>query len=138
MEKAMYSIAPKAIPAKFSLPQLDELTNRRVQRYNFEKELKYITIYEDLRQRSHPVESVRADDVVLRGTIAELDSVHIGMDAATNANPPSPTVIEYESRFKRIDEMMQQTQQEREVCLFYLESTNWNVQDAVNLFKNTT
>ncbi len=141
MDKAFYTIHPKAIPASFSLPQtqLGELMNRRVERYNFEKELHYISRYEDMRQRTHPVEShTGQDDVVLRGTIAELEAVKIDMGTTANANPPSPTVVEYESRFKRIEEMMQQTQQEREVCLFYLESTNWNVQEAVSLFKNTT
>ena len=136
----MYTIIPKTIPAKFSLPQtqLEELQNRRVERYNFEKELHYISRYEDTRQRTHPVETVRAEDVVLRETIAELDGITVDTDATASTHPPSPTVIEYESRFKRIDEMMQQTQQEREVCLFYLESTNWDVKEAVNLFKNTT
>jgi hypothetical protein len=33
---------------------------------------------------------------------------------------------------------MKLTKQERDVCYFYLESMDWNVDDAVIMFKNMT
>jgi hypothetical protein len=56
--------------------------------------------------------------------------------------PKSAKVLEFEKIFdqkiKNVEEMMKLTKQERDVCYFYLESTDWNVDDAVIMFKNMT
>ena len=135
MEKAYYQLQPKELPPKFVLPQrFEELINRTIPKHIFTKELEYITKSEDRRHRKNPVESLTCSEDFVFGTVA-LDN---SMNELSMGGPPSPTILEYETRFQRIETMMKSTNQEREVCLFYLESTNWDVNEAVNLFKNTT
>jgi hypothetical protein len=56
--------------------------------------------------------------------------------------PKSDKVLEFEKIFdqkiKYVEEMMKLTNQERDVCYFYLESTDWNVENAIIMFKNMT
>ena len=140
MDKAFYQLQPKELPAKFLLPQrTDELINRTVPKHIFTKELEYITKSEDRRHRQNPVESIASSDDFVFGTVA-LDNPmnEFSIGAESTNGPPSPTIMEYETRFQIIETMMKSTNQEREVCLFYLESTNWDVNEAVNLFKNTS
>ena len=44
-------------------------------------------------------------------------------------------ISDYESK---INEMMSETSQERDVCYFYLESTNWDIKEAISMYKNMT
>jgi hypothetical protein len=153
MDRAVYTLEPKTIPLQFILPpperggaRLEELMHVPLERYNFEKELEYISLHEDRRQRDAPVDTARAasgtfaSDALLSagsGSAATAAGSGAGTVALSKA-PPSPSAKELEQRFKRIEEMMATTRQEREVCLFYLESSNWDVNEAVALFKNTT
>lgn len=45
------------------------------------------------------------------------------------------TISHYE---RKIDDMMSQTKQEKDVCCFYLESTNWDLKEAIELYKSMT
>ena len=46
-----------------------------------------------------------------------------------------PNMGDYDSK---IMEMMEETKQERDVCYFYLESTNWDIKEAISMYKNMT
>jgi UBA-like domain len=39
---------------------------------------------------------------------------------------------------RKTNEMMREISQEKAVCEFYLESTNWDMDDAISMFKNMT
>lgn len=39
---------------------------------------------------------------------------------------------------RKTNEMMREISQEKAVCEFYLESTNWDVEDAISMYKNMT
>ena len=142
MEKAFYQLQPKELPPKFVLPQrFEQLINRSIPKHVFTTELEYITKTE--RYRKNPVESVIRTDDFLFGTLAldnPMNELNIGgtVSSSSTNGPPSPSILEFETRVQRIESMMKSTNQEREVCLFYLESTNWDVNEAVNLFKNTS
>lgn len=153
VDRAVYTLEPKTIPLQFILPpaesggaRLEELIQLPLEekRYNFAKELEYISQHEDRRHREAPVDTARAasgalaSDTLLMMAVGDADMDAAAGTVAQSQAPPSPSAKEVEQRFKRIDEMMAATRQEREVCLFYLESSNWDVGEAVALFKNTT
>lgn len=39
---------------------------------------------------------------------------------------------------RKTNEMMREISQEKAVCEFYLESTNWDIDDAISMYKNMT
>jgi UBA-like domain len=39
---------------------------------------------------------------------------------------------------RKTNEMMREISQEKAVCEFYLESTNWDMDDAISMFRNMT
>ena len=43
---------------------------------------------------------------------------------------------EISDRDQKVLEMQKETGQDLAVCQFYLESTNWNVREAISLFQN--
>ena len=53
-------------------------------------------------------------------------------DSAFKSSPFIPYVSDHESKIIR---MMEETLQDRDVCYFYLESTNWDIAEATKLLK---
>ena len=49
---------------------------------------------------------------------------------------PSDNVAELDIRLAKINEMEELTHQARETCVFYLESTDWDLSAAVDLFNS--
>lgn len=55
--------------------------------------------------------------------------------ALSHESTKDPSISAFEHK---INQMMSETKQEKDVCRFYLESTNWDLKEAIELFKSMT
>jgi UBA-like domain len=90
------------------------------------------------RSPTPPSSGLKADSALLDPHVAAAASASASAEAVGAlrlAEPVSPTVLDYDRKLHSVEDMMQQTGQERDVCYFYLESANWDVREAVNMYK---
>ena len=99
----------------------------RLTRLLFLTSLQLISRYEDIKKFEI---SAVAESKANGDNIKEDDPYD---DSAYKSTPSIPHMSDHESKIMR---MMEETAQDRDVCYFYLESTNWDIAEATKLLKN--
>ena len=84
-----------------------------------------ISKYDDLKRAQ---KSIVATESIVLAAIPPTEDVEM-------VTSSEPNMGDYDSK---IMEMMEETKQERDVCYFYLESTNWDIKEAISMYKNMT
>ena len=151
-----FSIKTNSVPQSFSIFRgIEELIKTPIQRHDFRKEhnvsqltqkklcfpicilfilffspifLQLIDKYKNLRiqqQKSNEVDLINFENNALATSSVVFSS--------ESTRDPSISAFEH-----RINQMMSETKQEKDVCRFYLESTNWDLNEAIELFKSMT
>mmetsp|Transcript_4622 Transcript_4622/g.6307 ORF Transcript_4622/g.6307 Transcript_4622/m.6307 type:complete len:137 (-) Transcript_4622:240-650(-) len=128
MKFSQYSIRTSSLPASLQLStQTESLINQNIQLYSMSKEMELISTYSDIL----PSTKSTADAGILSVNF-------VGIEGETKTNGAvKPTVASIEMEHEIVvATMATKTGQEKDVCYFYLESANWNLQEAIELMQN--
>jgi hypothetical protein len=128
-----YSVNASSLPVDLAVPEeIDHLVYAEVPlTYNFEKEQRVVAKYEaDEKakasgpQRNPPIPAAAAAS----STDAKAGAGSSGAAGSTPGRNPW-----YE---EQIVSMMKETGQNKQTCEFYLESQDWDMEKAINSFRN--
>jgi len=128
-----YSINASSLPTDLAVPEeIDNLVYAEIPKvYSFEKEQKIVAKYEaDQKakalgpQRDPPIPAAAA------ATTTSSSDATGSSGVAASVGGPNPWYEE------QVVNMMKETGQNKQTCEFYLESQDWDMEKAINSFRN--